>query len=186
VKSTVINGFLAGVLATAPMTVAMVAMHRRLPLLQRYPLPPRILTWRVTGHAGTTPTLLCHFAYGGGAGAVYALTVGRLRGAPLGKGVGYGLLVWAGSYLGLLPALGLYPSATKAPAKRNLLMIAAHVVWGAILGMLISTPPYKPRSGPPTRITPDARPRPTPAPPIQRTPETAPLVRPAGVEASAV
>jgi putative membrane protein len=50
------------------------------------------------------------------------------------KGIGFGLLVWAGSYLGLLPALGLLSPATQHAPQRNLLMIAAHLVWGAVLG----------------------------------------------------
>ena len=38
--------------------------------------------------------------------------------------------------LGLLPALGILTPATRHPPRRNLLMIAAHVVWGATLGLL--------------------------------------------------
>jgi hypothetical protein len=44
--------------------------------------------------------------------------------------------VWAGSYLGLLPMTGLLHSATRERAERNALMIAAHVVWGGVLGAL--------------------------------------------------
>jgi uncharacterized membrane protein YagU involved in acid resistance len=51
------------------------------------------------------------------------------------NGVAYGLGVWTASYLGLLPALGLLAPATEHPARRNALMIAAHVVWGASLGI---------------------------------------------------
>jgi len=50
--------------------------------------------------------------------------------------VGYGLVVWAGSYLGLLPAVGLHRPATREPAGRNGMMIGAHVVFGAVLGLL--------------------------------------------------
>jgi putative membrane protein len=44
--------------------------------------------------------------------------------------------VWAGSYLGLLPVLGILSPATRHPTGRNALMIAAHIIWGATLGIL--------------------------------------------------
>ena len=48
----------------------------------------------------------------------------------------YGLAVWTTGYLGLLPALGALRPATEHPPRRTALMIAAHVVWGAALGLL--------------------------------------------------
>jgi hypothetical protein len=50
--------------------------------------------------------------------------------------VTYGLAVWSASYLGWLPAVGLYRSALDDSPRRNLLMLSAHVVWGACLGAL--------------------------------------------------
>ena len=52
-------------------------------------------------------------------------------------GACYGLAVWAGSYLGLLPALGVLKPATEHPVRRIALMIAAHLVWGAALGATV-------------------------------------------------
>ena len=49
----------------------------------------------------------------------------------------YGLAVWAGSYLGLLPALGIMSPATDHPLRRTALMIAAHLVWGSALGTFV-------------------------------------------------
>jgi len=48
-------------------------------------------------------------------------------------GSGYGLAIWAASYLGWIPAAGILTPATKHRASRNLLMLAAHVVWGTAL-----------------------------------------------------
>ena len=139
-------GALAGLAATVPMTIAMEAMHRRLPRRQRYPLPPRKVTMRAAGAAGVRHkldeserlglTLAAHFGYGTGAGALYGPLSRSVKGPAAVKGMGYGLLVWAGSYLGLLPALGLLSPATDHPPRRNALMIAAHLVWGATLGLL--------------------------------------------------
>ena len=50
------------------------------------------------------------------------------------QGVLFGLVVWAGSYLGLLPLLGISASGDREPLRRNLMMIAAHTVWGAAMG----------------------------------------------------
>jgi uncharacterized membrane protein YagU involved in acid resistance len=53
------------------------------------------------------------------------------------KGALTGLAVWAGSYLGWLPAAGILRPATRHPWRRNLLMIIAHVIWGVTLGEVV-------------------------------------------------
>lgn len=141
-------GGLAGCLATIPMTAAMEAMYRQLPPEEQYPLPPRTITMnmadevvdrREVEEAGKLEaTLFAHFAQGTLSGLVYAQVADRLPGPPVARGVGFGLALWAGSYLGVLPALGLISSASHHPARRNTLMIAAHVVWGAGAGILLN------------------------------------------------
>jgi hypothetical protein len=111
-------GSLAGLTATVPMTLAMEAMHGALPAGERYPLPPREITEVMTEGAGLR-----------GACA--------LRVPPVAGGAAFGLAVWAGSYLGWLPAAGILRPASEHPARRNALMIAAHVVWGATTGLLV-------------------------------------------------
>jgi len=39
--------------------------------------------------------------------------------------------------LGMLPALGILHPATEHPARRNALMIGAHIVWGTTLGLAV-------------------------------------------------
>ena len=141
------NGAVAGFTATIPMTVVMLTLHRRaLPARQRFPLPPRRITMRAAGKARvrnrmdepqrTAATYAAHFGYGTATGAVYGALAPAVPGNPLVKGTSYGLIVWALSYLGLLPLLDLHRPATREPAGRNALMILAHVVWGAALGAL--------------------------------------------------
>lgn len=149
IKKTLLGaliGSIAGVVATGPMTVAMILWHRRLPHREQYPLPPREITMKLarktgleqhmSGEAKSAATLVAHFAYGAATGAVYGAMSERLPLPAVCKGVGCGLLVWTGSYLGLLPSTGILHFATDHPARRNLLMIGAHVVWGAALGMV--------------------------------------------------
>ena len=145
----------AGVVATLPMTLVMVALHRRLPTREQYPLPPRLITDEITTEVdratGLVPplpegarvaaTLVAHFAYGGVTGAPYGLAPAASS-APASalRGAGYGLGVWTASYLGWLPALGIMPPATSQPARRSGLMIAAHLVWGSTLAVLTDLP----------------------------------------------
>jgi len=52
------------------------------------------------------------------------------------KGILWGMIVWAGSYLGRFPAAGILKPATEHPARRDSMMIGAHVVWGAVTRLL--------------------------------------------------
>ncbi len=141
-------GALAGLLATAPMTLAMVALFRRLPEEEQYPLPPAEITMTVAEATGVDEhlhddterleaTLAAHFGYGTAAGLVYAPLAAKIPLPPLVKGSLYGLTVWTVSYLGLLPAAHILTPATEHPARRNALMIGANVLWGAVTALLV-------------------------------------------------
>lgn len=55
----------------------------------------------------------------------------------IGRGVAFGLAVWAGSYLGMLPALGIRLPLRKSFRDDHVQLVAAHLVWGAALGWLV-------------------------------------------------
>ncbi len=124
----------------------MLLWHRRLPTRERYALPPREITERVTQAAGIARYLdktqrrelsvAAHFAYGTTMGLLYAPLSRKLKAHPLVGGMTFGLLVWTASYFGLLPALGILRPANEHPARRNALMIVAHLVWGAVMATL--------------------------------------------------
>ena len=137
-------GAVAGCVATLPMTAFMAAAYTALPEDEQYSLPPRQITMKLAQAAGVVhemneqerveATAITHFGYGAVMGGVFgALTCDRIR-PDVRTGIAFGLAVWAGSYLGVLPALRLLSPATQQPRNRNLLMIGAHVVWGAGLG----------------------------------------------------
>jgi putative membrane protein len=140
-------GMIAGMVATGPMTVAMILWHRRLPSHEKYPLPPREITEHLSDRIGigdqmnepekAAATLLAHFGYGSAAGGLYTFFPITKETPGLASGALFGLLLWAGSYFGLLPATGLLSSAKEHPARRNLLMAGAHAVWGLALGGLV-------------------------------------------------
>jgi putative membrane protein len=140
-------GGIAGVVATGPMTVAMILLHRLLPGHERYPLPPRQIAMKAARELGVleamppasryAATLITHFGYGAGVGALYGALEENLPVPPAAKGILYGLLVWAGSYLGILPVAGALTSAASHPIRRTALMIAVHAIWGLALGLLM-------------------------------------------------
>lgn len=70
-----------------------------------------------------------------GVGAAYGVAA-ALRPALAGPatGVAAGLAVWAGSYLGWLPAAGLHPSPGRDRPGRPAAMVASHAAFGAALG----------------------------------------------------
>src|SRR3954451_11083612 len=143
--NALLRGAISGFAATLPMTIAMELMHRRLGFTKGYALPPRQITANVARSLGVrhrldedeerVATMVAHFAYGSSVGVPYALVEDAIPLPPVLKGAGYGLLVWGGSYLELLPRLGLLSPATRHPPERNALMIAAHLVWGGTLAI---------------------------------------------------
>ena len=142
-------GAAAGVAATVPMTIVMETLHRQLPGEPPRPLPPREVVEGVAVKTGVHRelderdmqqlTLVAHFGYGAACGAVFGAVAPRSMPAAVTAGMMFGLGVWAGSYLGLLPALGVRQPATEDPLARSGLMIAAHVVWGAAAGVMVAT-----------------------------------------------
>jgi uncharacterized membrane protein YagU involved in acid resistance len=131
------------------MTAVMMALHRKLPPQEPRKLPPQEVTESIAAKAGAAHHLdrepkrkaaatVAHFAFGAAAGAVYGAMAERLPGGPAGGGIAYGLAVWAGNYLGVFPALGVRRPSTEQPPRREGALVAAHVVWGAALGIATS------------------------------------------------
>ena len=145
-----LSGALAGLLATAPMSGLILVWHRQFPRQEQYPLPPKQIVTTVARRAGwseqlTEPlrnviAIVAHFLYGAVTGMIFGAIARRLppRRPALGPsvGIGFGLLVWTVSYFVLLPALNILNPPTEHPPRRNALMIAAHIVWGGVLGFL--------------------------------------------------
>ncbi len=134
--SRLLIGGIAGLVGTMAMTAAMRRFHRRLPDEERYPLTPREiidsgskqLGAPVVGEVAKDVTTAAHFAYGAACGALIAAMnpdPGKRTGAAA------GVAVWLASYMGWIPAVGTLEPATKHPARRNLLMIGVHLVWGS-------------------------------------------------------
>jgi uncharacterized membrane protein YagU involved in acid resistance len=134
--SRLLLGAIAGFVGTMAMTAAMRRLHERLPEEERYPLTPREIIdstaeqadVALSSEAAKDVTTAAHFAYGAACGSVLGAVAPRI--GPAG-GAAAGVGVWLGSYLGWLPAAGILKPAADHPARRNGLMIAVHLVWGA-------------------------------------------------------
>jgi uncharacterized membrane protein YagU involved in acid resistance len=81
--------------------------------------------------------LAAHFGYGTLTGAGFGLVAPRGRAATVATGMLFGFGVWAGSYLGWLPATGVRHSPRWDPPARTGLLIASHLVWGASAGLFL-------------------------------------------------
>jgi hypothetical protein len=131
-------GAIAGFVATAAMTAAMTRLHRRLPEDERYPLPPREITGQMLDAGEETvrdAAMAAHFLYGAGCGALLA----ALRPEPgPGEGAAAGVAIWTGSYFGWVPGFGILRPASDHPPRRNALMLAVHLVWGAATAVTLN------------------------------------------------
>lgn len=150
---SLLKGALAGFIGTAPMTVFMLTTQRFLPKGQQYELPPELIIkdlahrahvrWHMSKTQILAATLVSHFGYGAAMGALYSPLDKKLPLPPVVKGIIFGVAVWAASYLGLLPLIGISESAHREPARRNLMMVAAHFVWGSALGLVVDLLMYR-------------------------------------------
>ena len=145
----VMCGAAAGCAATVPMTLVMEALRVALPGEQHRRMPPREIVDRTIEKTADAAgeeveldrsdrialTTVAHLAFGTAAGAVYGAALGSRRSSVF-RGIAYGLGVWAVAYGVGLPSLGLHPAAQDDTKDRNEVLIASHVVWGAVLGLL--------------------------------------------------
>jgi putative membrane protein len=128
------------------MTLVMQIAHRW-PRPEREALPPQQITEEITDRVGLDAQLdapklaaavwAAHFGFGAAAGALYAQFFSKIKAPTPLKGVVWGLFIWSISYLGWVPAAQILPPATEQSARRNGLMIGAHLVWGIVLAHLV-------------------------------------------------
>ena len=141
--SLLARGVGAGAVATAAMSAEMMAAQR-LGLMGEQP-PERITEKVVEDVPGADPdestkdalATAAHIAFGTACGAGYALAFGRSRRAGALTGTLFGLAVWALSYAGWVPALGILPPPDRDRPGRQVSMVLAHVIYGSVLGTLV-------------------------------------------------
>ena len=128
---------MAGVVATVAMSAVMLALREQLG-----EAPPDAIAGATARAAGADPTehetdapaVQLHLTFGAGTGGAYALL--PRTGAPVLRGTVTALAVWATAYQGWVPALGILPPASREAPQRVRVMVLAHVVYGAVLGLV--------------------------------------------------
>ncbi|MCW2878727.1 MAG: hypothetical protein JWQ95_2827 [Sphaerisporangium sp.] len=136
-----VNGAVSGVLATAAMSAVMLAGDRA-GLMGEHP-PKRIVRAMLPGHKrrpkpaeGVLGTV-AHFGFGAACGGLFAVVVdGREPRVPL--GAVYGLAIWAVSYHGWVPALGILPPVHRDRPGRQAVMAVGHAVYGTALVLALN------------------------------------------------
>lgn len=86
---------------------------------------------------GRTADLLAsaaHLGFGASVGAAHALLPPRRAGVP--SALALSLAVYVASYQGWVPAVGALPRASRDRSDRQAVMVAAHLLFGAVLGRL--------------------------------------------------
>jgi hypothetical protein len=118
------QGITGGALATLPMSAVMVGAQR-LGLLGKH--PPEKITQAMLFGIGARPSrgqrkllaVAAHFGFGAATGAVFSLArpgEPTLLRAAL-EGAAFGTAVWATSYIGLVPKLGIMPPPRRGPPR---------------------------------------------------------------------
>lgn len=152
-------GFVSGLVATVPQTLAMWVTR----LLQRRPgaFPPRqvaegalrlvaspLWVYTLSRSARYLFTAISHFGYGATAGTLYGLFAPVLAMADrtrrrvshvvvvITSGAIFGLAVWAFSYGFLLPALKIVKPQGERPLRKNVQLIVAHLAWGVSVAVV--------------------------------------------------
>lgn len=143
-----VDGGIGGLIGTAAMSAVMQAAHKA-GLVDK--LPPEEIAEAALDAAGQPEhseetqdalALGLHFAFGAGVGAVFAVLHRCLR-LPIPavlQGLVFSTLVWAVSYKGWVPALGIMPPPERDQPGRPQSVLFAHWVYGATLGALVGRP----------------------------------------------
>jgi uncharacterized membrane protein YagU involved in acid resistance len=138
---TVVGGAISGLVGTTAMSVVMFGAQKA-GLVGKMP-PARITeaAMRVLGLRRSSPgkellATAAHFGYGIAGGVLFALLArGPKAPSPL-AGALFGTSVWAASYMGWIPLLGIMPPPRRDRPGRPTAMVIAHIVYGALTGQV--------------------------------------------------
>jgi hypothetical protein len=144
VGSEVLVGGLGGAAGTLLMSLCML-LARRLGAMGSQ--PPELITAAAMSSAGLPRdretqdalSVAAHFAFGIAGGSAFALIAPRFR-LPLPlpvQGAIYATGIWAVSYAGIVPALGIMPPPDRDRPDRPLIMVLVHWIYGAVLGAVV-------------------------------------------------
>ena len=150
VVGSLLVGATAGALSTVAMSAVMLGAKRAGISGE---LPPERITRKAIDAISAEPpgahnvaaiASVAHHAFGAFAGALFGLLTmrtGAARGSPAiaaFAGMIYATGIWLVSYQGWVPALGIMAPASRDRRGRVVTMLAAHWVYGAVMGGLVT------------------------------------------------
>ena len=103
-----------------PKKITRAAMRRALPAAARSEVPLDVAS------------VAMHLGFGAAMGAIYSVVLGERRPSLL-TGVAFGTAVWAVSYAGWVPAMGIMPTPDEDRSGRPMSMVVSHWAFGASL-----------------------------------------------------
>jgi uncharacterized membrane protein YagU involved in acid resistance len=75
---------------------------------------------------------IVHYAFGAGVGALYGGVAEIAPRVTVALGLPFGVSVWLGAHVIMVPALGLAPPPTRQAASKEALEFFLHLVYGAV------------------------------------------------------
>ena len=75
---------------------------------------------------------IVHYAFGAGVGALYGGVADVAPRVSVALGLPFGLSVWLGAHVIMVPALGLAAPPTRQPPSKEALEFVLHLVYGAV------------------------------------------------------
>ena len=93
----------------------------------------RLFDRKLTDHQRDIAAPVVHCAFGALAGALYGALTESVPATSVGKGIPFGLTLWAAGDEVAVPALGLARKPWQQPFEARAAMFASHVVYGFAL-----------------------------------------------------
>jgi uncharacterized membrane protein YagU involved in acid resistance len=75
---------------------------------------------------------LVHYAFGAGVGATYGAVATVAPRVTVALGLPFGVIVWLGAHVIVVPALGLAAPLTRQPPSKEAAELILHLVYGAV------------------------------------------------------
>ncbi len=99
----------------------------------RIPEPAVLIT--MFTHAPTTNIegWIVHFTFSILSGVAYGALVEFFPIVAIGMGVGFGIVIWVGAHLFVMPLMGLTPPTWQLPVSEDLSEFFGHAVWGFVI-----------------------------------------------------
>ena len=77
-----------------------------------------------------------HYGFGAAMGVMYGIAAAATRVATVGWGMGFGVAVWLGAHVIMVPALGLAPSPLRQPLPKEGLELGMHLLYGVTVDLV--------------------------------------------------